>query len=638
MNASTNLLVWDLDSDPPTPCDQTLVFWRRYDVGDGSSNISIPLEVERHADDLRRRYLAWVHDVGTCIVGGKRVIDWLAIRPGLSYWWLSSVAQKFNASGKAGVDDAIKTLAFEAFADGRQCVSSITLVSANVALSQVLRGYCAAKGIAFAWQRPEARRSERRSLLPPLMSAVLYLGWYMLASLRLPSAGRAPSGCHAAKVTFIDILAHLNPCAAAEGRFASNYWTALTGKLREWGIAAHWLHVYYRSSLSPSLRAAQSLMRAFCRNSAVMQQYHSLLERRIGPRALIKAVRDYAQLRRTYARLEGVGRGRPPGSILNLWALHSSDWRESLCGKEALQNCLRLALFEAAFRDMPRQQLGVYIMENQAWEMALIAAWRSAGHGVLVGVPHSTVRFWDLRYHFDHRTHVDVQDFRGLPSPDIVAVNGPVARQSLVAGGYPVERLVDVEALRFLHLLNHAALPMQRGCEPLRVLVCGDFLVSTTRRLLSWIGVASRALTGRVVFVFKPHPAVRMAASNYPATDMSVSTGPLADLLAGCSAVFASNSTSAAVDAYCWGIPVLQMREGGFLDMSPLRGLPGVIFIDRPEQLAEALVRVEECSLRVDAPYFNLQSDLAGWEQLLSRYIACETASKGTATVRGATS
>ena len=39
-----------------------------------------------------------------------------------------------------------------------------------------------------------------------------------------------------------------------------------------------------------------------------------------------------------------------------------------------------------------------------------------------------------------------------MPIPDRVAVNGPVAREAYLEGGYPEADLVEVEALRYLHI------------------------------------------------------------------------------------------------------------------------------------------------------------------------------------------
>jgi surface carbohydrate biosynthesis protein (TIGR04326 family) len=281
-------------------------------------------------------------------------------------------------------------------------------------------------------------------------------------------------------------------------------------------------------------------------------------------------------------------------------------------------NCLRVSLFEEAVSRFPPQRLGVYIAENQPWEMALVYAWKAAGHGILIGTPHTTVRFWDLRYHYDARSYLSDND-NGLPLPDIWAVNGPAAQESVLASGYPPDRVIEVEALRFLHLLRprRCKIASHKPRPELHVLVCGDFLAETNRRILSWLENAAKSLPRETVYVFKPHPAYPLNPSDYPALNLEMSEAPLADLLADCDVVFTSNITSAAVVAYCSGIPVIQTLDGKTFNMSPLRGMEGAVYVQNPMELADALGKAKHCKRIVAEPYFCLDEALPRWQKLL---------------------
>ena len=92
---------------------------------------------------------------------------------------------------------------------------------------------------------------------------------------------------------------------------------------------------------------------------------------------------------------------------------------------------------------------------------------------------------------------------------------------------------------------------------------------------------------------------------------------PLAELLAVCDVVFTSNIASAAVDAYCSGIPVVQMLNGNTLNTSPLRGLASVVYVTNPIELAEALRAAPHRERGVVEPYFYLDKELPLWCKLL---------------------
>ena len=72
------------------------------------------------------------------------------------------------------------------------------------------------------------------------------------------------------------------------------------------------------------------------------------------------------------------------------------------------------------------QDRGCYLQENQGWEFGLISSWRQKQKGFLYGVPHFTIRFWDLRYFFDKRyfkkqkkgTIINVASMYGVVAPN----------------------------------------------------------------------------------------------------------------------------------------------------------------------------------------------------------------------------
>ena len=97
-----------------------------------------------------------------------------------------------------------------------------------------------------------------------------------------------------------------------------------------------------------------------------------------------------------------------------------------------MNHLLWLGIFEAACADLPRQHRGIYLYEGVAWERAFVHAWQASGHGELIGVPHATIRFWDLRYYVDAQTRVR-GGMRSLPQPDRLVRNNVTAAAAFVA-------------------------------------------------------------------------------------------------------------------------------------------------------------------------------------------------------------
>lgn len=620
-NKQHALLVWDTEGSPPSG-DWTTVLWSSFANATDPSTISIPKLVEEQADALKSRYLAWIYELGETFINGKRVIDHLELRPGLSYWWMTSLAQKFNASGTSQIDNAIKALVFEDLA-AKYKAESIVLVSSNKELAYTLQLFCQNLILDFKWNHAK-RTGKPRSLarllyhsLPCPLRAFIFFMWYLFKGLPLLRKKQVAVSDMNGGICFVDILVHLDRQAFTTGKFISNYWTSLVGKLAQSNLKTNWLHNIYCHELIPSVTRAQELIGRFNKCSSETQS-HALIEANLNLSVFIKALKDYFRTWEASFHLSTAScYFRPAGSALDLWPLFKHEWIDSLRGRGAMLNCLRISLYEKKLRGISHQKLGVYIQENQPWEMSLIYAWRAAGHGKLIGMPHSSVRFWDLRYFYDPRSYIHTgKNF--LPIPDLVAVNGPVAKKAYFEGGYPAPQVIEVEALRFLHLLTRKPTnsPIKSQVKALNVLVCGDFLSSSNDKILSWLSIAVLSLPPETNYVFKPHPACPVDLSDFPSLRLQITDAPMSELLGDCD-VFFGNITTASVDAYSSGIPVVQMLDGSTLNMSPLRGLKGAAYVTNPMELAEALCNAQHLERVVAEPYFYLDGELPRWRQLL---------------------
>ncbi|MFC4313381.1 TIGR04326 family surface carbohydrate biosynthesis protein [Steroidobacter flavus] len=612
------LRVWDAQETPPASDDIT-VLWCGFRDGRDARVLSMPQHVEEQSDALRARYLAWLHDLGEAQIQGRRLVDHLELRPGLSFWWMTAVAQKYNAWGESPVHNAIKLFALEQIIDTAQA-SAVELVSTDEPLAACLEAFCARTGISFRRRsyEPAARTASeprlRRMPLPlrALLLAVRYVSQRL--TIRRSRSRTAATG----DISFFDILVHVDGKALSTGPFASNYWTRLVNLLRESKVPTRWFHVFFRHEAISSIAQATALIERFNGEGRGIQ-HHALIDEAMSPSRAWRALCDYVQLVRTHARLTDIGSHfQPRDSRMNFWPLFRREWDESLRGPSAMHSCLALGLFEGALSGVPRQRIGVYILENQPWEFALIHAWKSAGHGELVGVAHTTVRYWDLRYFYDSRSYR--RQPNSLPMPARVAVNGPVARQMYVRGGYPENELVDVEALRYLHLLPRPAAegPIDRAARPPVVLICGDFHLATSHKLLSWMERAAPSLPPDTQYLFKAHPAYAVDTSAYRSLDLQQTNAPLGEVLPNVDVVFASCITSAAVDSLYLAVPVIQLLDGRSFNMSPLRGLRGSAYVASPSELATALKSALDSErYRADTPYFFLDEQLPRWRKLL---------------------
>jgi surface carbohydrate biosynthesis protein (TIGR04326 family) len=627
----TEIVVWDRN-EAPSGEGKCVILWRAYSATGLHELVSIPQYVETNSALLRQRYLAWIYSLGETRISGDRLIDLLAVKAGLSIWWMNPIAEKCNYDKSLWINEAIKLMAFDEWASGRK-VTSVHLSSANANLAECVKTWCSRLGACFKWEAGNAPRSTTSYAhdlyrnLPMPLRGLLWLVRHLVSRWALSGVGVSAWRKSSARISFVSYLLYLDQKALSKGRYESDYWANLPDKLRDAGYDTNWLHIYVKDSIAPSARDAAKSLNEFNRN-ADGKQVHVALHSFLSAKVVVRTLLGWARVALVSVKLKrAVAKSESEGLVL--WPLFRSEWNNSMTGPTALSNQLYVNLFYEALRKLPRQEKGVYLQENMDWEYAFLSAWKDAGHGTSIGSPHSSVRYWDLRYFFDRRILDGVGEC-AMPMPDIVALNGPAAKKAFRIGGYPMEKTTEVEALRYLKFgalpLNRSMLKPSATQTKTRILVLGDYSQRHTEVQLQLLLRAMQVpgMRERVSITVKPHISNVIVPGDYPSLDFDVSMAPIVDLLAQCDLAYTSAATSAAVDAYCAGVSVAVFLDPEVLNQSPLRGWSSVYFVASPEDLIDA-IGTAETGTRVYGRanlYFNLAQDLHAWKVLL----ACNSA------------
>ncbi len=621
MVKNKTILIWDIDSGEIPECDR-LVLWQNYKVNKENNEISIPQLVENNADKLKSQYLALIYELGEAEVNGKRIVDHLEIRPGFSYWWMTLLTEKCNFSKSPQIDNIIKLMAFYDWLKNKD-YRVIKLVSKNSALADSMRILTVKLNITFDWEQIVSEKSKdslvRRiyNNFPNILKAIISLAHHLIDRWKLRGVGVAKWKNSSATISFVSYLFHLDLSAANASRYKSGYWSELLKVLDRNNIQSNWLHFYIKSMSTPTVSTAKQLLNRF--NSRYKEkQNHVFLESFLSFKVVRKTLESWLKVVVQY----GTVKGEIEKQTGFLWPLFVNDVKVSLLGVTAIQNLLSYYLFIEAMDLLPVQRKGVYLQENQGWEFGFISAWKQFSHSGLIGMPHSTVRYWDLRYFFDQRSY-ERSNSCNIPLPDKVATNGEVAKNNYTNGGYPESDLVKVEALRYLYLdtiashKNNSSVLKKRE----KVLVLGDYLQENTVKQMQLLQEASQYIENRIQYIVKPHPACPILREDYPELDMTVTHKSIHKLIDSCLIAYTSAVTSAAVDAYCAGKLVVTVLDPNALNLSPLRGVvDGVSFVRTSNELAEILNNIDtikDSTSKRREDYFYLDNQLPKWKKLL---------------------
>ncbi len=183
----------------------------------------------------------------------------------------------------------------------------------------------------------------------------------------------------------------------------------------------------------------------------------------------------------------------------------------------------------------------------------------------------------------------------------------------------PAEKIEIVEALRYLELQRvHTSAANGR---PRTLLVVTGYKQSETAYQLRLLAAVARlgGLNRFPRIVIKPHPfcpidsMLRLESFRDPP---QITTAPVTSLWPEADAVFAANSTTAAIEASYVGLPVAVCAPADEMNLSPAFGL-NVPVVGTAAELAEFLRDPMPAACRRD--FFLLDDALPRWRALLSQ-------------------
>ena len=209
-----------------------------------------------------------------------------------------------------------------------------------------------------------------------------------------------------------------------------------------------------------------------------------------------------------------------------------------------------------------------------------------------------------------------------MPQPNLIALNGKVAVDAFLGTDYPKEANVECEALRYSHIndIRVGQSSTKEKIKTINVLILGDHNPSATTKMLRLLEAATQHIITLTEYTVKSHPNFTVKVEDHSSLNLKVVISPLGEVIHDFDIAYSSNSTSAALDAYLAGLPVVVMLDETELNLSPLRSQTGVRFVSTPEELAEAL-RMEHrntASRLNSSDFFFLNPELPRWTHLLT--------------------
>ena len=138
--------------------------------------------------------------------------------------------------------------------------------------------------------------------------------------------------------------------------------------------------------------------------------------------------------------------------------------------------------------------------------------------------------------------------------------------------------------------------------------------------MLKLLEEAIPKIKNSMTYTIKFHPNFKTSLKTFPSLNLKIVLENLEEVLSDFDIAYTSCSTSAAVDAYLAGLPVVVMQNETELNFSPLKDKKDVCFVNTPGKLAEEFnsLSLKKYDMQIqENEFFFYDPKLSRWEELL---------------------
>ena len=242
-----------------------------------------------------------------------------------------------------------------------------------------------------------------------------------------------------------------------------------------------------------------------------------------------------------------------------LFSLLSKDYEYSFCGPVLIDNLIWISVFENYLSKTKRKECGIFLLENQAWEKAMITSWKNYKHGEIIGYTPTSINYWHL-YNFDCST-------KNYTSPSKVLVSSDEGFK-LLKNQYRKKniKIFKVESLWFNYLLKIKNIKNNQKKE--FILILGDYLPENNYKIFEII-LNSNNKKSKAIF-FKPHPN---DIHTYNIKNITITKKNNEHFFKLPVVVVSPGSTAAVLEYLFFGKKVYIYDDPDGLDLSPVKNL-----------------------------------------------------------------
>ena len=521
---------------------------------------------------------------------------------GPSLWWMAlSIMERL---GDSTIPHAAKCIALDIIL-GDHSRKSVVIESDDRQLQDVLRS------CIIGVERPifRARRLLKNYFIHQFRALLALLNYLYCTSFQ-PSGMISDFRSQEGQFVFIDYLKTAYMNGGGGSIHSSSFWGVVPNLSKD----PAWCHVYPVRLSRRKVRRSLEQLRHLSENERCQ---HILFINSPSIKDLRAILALYFKNLRCFPpRTRQLRKSRVGNSNLALWHLFDDKWADSLIGSTAIMHLVTMQAAKTLSDKLGTNSRVYYLMENQGWEFAILHSVSRTANSIAIGVPHSTIRFWDVRYFNSIVTAGGVNHSLSMPVPSRILVNSIQAQKSLLSVGATESMVQIVEAARYTYLQSVTDIESKTDGK---VLVLGDFVETANDYLLAMVKDALNAIKHPIELILKPHPNCAFTPVQIGNLAENVRTEPLSSLFPKTTAVITTAGSSTAAEAVAVGIPVILVPDPSMLDYSPTLPAHLLSRARNAAELAEQIKLQSTVARHTKSSTFVLDPEFTRWRAEFAR-------------------
>jgi surface carbohydrate biosynthesis protein (TIGR04326 family) len=242
-------------------------------------------------------------------------------------------------------------------------------------------------------------------------------------------------------------------------------------------------------------------------------------------------------------------------------------------------------------------------LENQAWEKALVTAWKNYGHGDIIGYTPTSINYWHM-YNFDNSRN-------NYSSPTKIFISSTEGYK-LLKRQYDNKKVKihKIESLWFNYLIAKKIILNKYNSL---VLILGDYDSINNYKVFDIVSNSNLIKKNRVLFKAHPHDLTKYTLENIDQTKESNNY-----FFNKASLIISAGSTAAVLEYLYFGKKVFIYDNPFNLDFSPVKHLKYKLRFSSIEDFNNLLkTNINRSSvIKNFNNYYFLNKNLKKWREL----------------------